>query len=511
MLVTIPECGKGLNLDLLPSELAPGVWSDASNVRFRNGFAQRRKGFTSAYTTPAAPVYCLTTFSTSVSRFLVQLGTASVYVDDGTTQTDITGTAPTGARDDRWTAVDFNGVLVVNNGVDDPQYWNGDAATNLATISGWTAGTKADSMRRLKYYLVAIGVTKAGTKFPYRVMWSNAADPGSLPTAWTASATNDAGEVDLPGIGQLVDAMPLGEALIVYGQEGRYAMRWIGGDQVMETQRLEGKDGLLTRGCVVDTPKGHVFLTNGDVRIHSGGESESIADGEVRNWLVANMDTTTANRAFVCLNPQETEVWVCFPSTGKTDCDTVLAWNWRDATWAKLSVPNLTYGVSGLVSAALGATTYATIPTTYATTVTTYNQNDASSNEARLIVATSTPSIGLANTGSLDFGSRVSWYVEKTGIPLSDTADSVRPVKAMRPRFDATAGTQATVKLAATMSPDDSPVYLSSSTFTQGATNWVNQFTKAGRYASVRIEGADDQLSQLRSYQLDVSESGARF
>lgn len=511
MLLPVQECGKGVNKDLLPSELAAGVWSDCLNVRFRNGFAQKRKGIQSAYTTPTATPYWIGTFGTSAARYLVQAGTSTVFVDDGSARTNITGVAPTGARDDRWTGSDFNGVLVLNNGVDDPRYWNGNPASTTATITGWTAGTKADSLRAFKNFLLAFGVTKAGTKFPYRAMWSDVADPGSIPASWTASSTNKAGEVDITGIGQLVDALPYGDALIVYGQEGRAVMRYTEADSVFDIQPLPGKDGLLNRGCVVQTPKGHVFLTLGDVRIHSGGESTSIAEGVIRKWLTATMDTANAQRSFVCLNPQETEVWVCFPSVNKSDCDTVAAWNWSDETWGIFSVPNLTYGTSGLVSSNLAATTYATTTLTYDTATAVYSQNEASANEARLVVATSTPTLGLANTGALDFGSRVSWFLEKTGIPLSDTQDTVKPISRMRPRLDALAGTALTVKLATTKNPDDSPVYGTSATYTQGTSTWANKFTTAGRYGAVRIEGTDDQPAALRSYQLEVADSGARF
>jgi hypothetical protein len=513
VLLPIQECGKGVNLDLLPSELAPGVWSDASNVRFRNGFAEKRKGISAAYTTPTATPYWIGTYSTATARFLVQAGTATVFVDDGSTRTDITGTPPSGARDDRWTGGDFNGVLVMNNGTDDPSYWNGNPATNLATIGGWTAGTKADSLRAFKNYLVALAVTKSGTKYPYRVMWSNAAEPGSLPTAWTAAATNDAGEQDLVGIGHLVDALPFGDVLILYGQEGRVAMRYIGGNDVFSFQQLPGKDGLLNRGCVVQTPKGHVFLTNGDVRLHSGGESISIAEGVVRKWLAATMDSANAQRSFVCLNPQETEVWVVFPSTGQDDCDTVAAWNWQDNTWGVFTVSGLTYGTSGLVSSGLAAMTWAAQPATvtWDTVTSVWSQNEASSNEARLIVATSSPRIGLANTGSLDFGESIDWHLEKTGIPLSESGDAIRSISRMRPRVDAVSGVQVAVKLSTTMNPDDAPTYSASSSYTQGTSNYVNQFTKGGRFAAVRLEGVGDQPIALRTYQLEVPDAGGRF
>jgi hypothetical protein len=511
MLLPVQECGKGVNKDLLPSELAPGVWSDSSNVRYRNGFAEKLKGTTAANTTPTAVPYWIGTFHTSAARFLVQIGTATAFVDDGSTRTEITGTPPTGSRDDRWSGFDFNGIFVCGNGADDPMFWNGDTGTNLATLTGWAAGTKADAMCAYREYIFSLAVTIGGTKYPYRVIWGNAAEPGALPTTYTAAATNDAGDKDIVGIGHLIDGKALGDALIVYGQEGRYAIRWIGGEAVFSFQRLPGKDGLLARGCVVDTPVGHVFVTNGDIRLHQGGESVSIAEGVVRKWFAATLDATNARRAFVCLNQQETEVWVCFPSTGQSDCDTVLAWNWQDKTWGVFTAPNLTHGTSGLVSSALGANIWSGQSQTWEQTTSAWSQNEASSNEARLIVATSTPTIGLANTGSLDFGTRVSWYLEKSGVALSPDGDAVRCISRVRPKLDATAGTQVTVKLATTMNQDDTPTFSNSSTYTQGTTNYVNQFTNGGRYGAVRYEGADDQPVAMRSYQLEVPGAGGRF
>jgi hypothetical protein len=439
------------------------------------------------------------------------LGTATAFVDDGSTRTDITGTTPTGTRDNRWSGGDFNGVFFCNNGVDDPMYWNGNTATNLATISGWTAGEKADAMRAFKNYLFAIGVTKGGVKYPYRLRWSNAAEPGAIPTAWTASATNDAGEQDLVSAGHLIDALPLSDALIVYGQEGRYAVRYIGGNDVFSFQQMPGKDGLLARGCVVDTPVGHVFLTNGDVRLHNGGESISIADGIIRKWLTATMDATNAGRSFVCLNPQESEVWICFPSTGQSSCDTVAAWNWIDKSWAIFTAPNLTYGTAGLISSALSAQVWSGQTITWDQASNVWSQNEASSNEARLIVATDTPTLGIANTGTLDFGTRITCHLQKSGIPLSAQADLMRSISRMRPNIDAVAGAQVLVKLATTKGPDDQADFSSSYTYTQGTSTDVNQFTSQGRYGAVRIEGVGDQPVAIRSYRLEVPDAGGRF
>jgi hypothetical protein len=48
-ILTIPDWGKGLNRDALPSELEPGFVSDCQNMRFRNGFAESANGLTQVF------------------------------------------------------------------------------------------------------------------------------------------------------------------------------------------------------------------------------------------------------------------------------------------------------------------------------------------------------------------------------------------------------------------------------------------------------------------------------
>lgn len=508
MLVPIKECGRGVNKDLLPSELLPGQWSDALNMRFPNGFAKKRKGITAAYTTPAVIPYWLGTYSTTASRFLVEAGLAKVYVDDGTTQTEITGTAPTGAIDDRWSGGVLGGVLIMNNGVDSPSYWNGDVLTNLTTLAGWTAGWKSDVIRPFKNFLVALGNTRGGSKMPHNVGWSNSAEPGAIPTQWTASTTNDAGDVDLAETtGEMVDCMPLGDVNIIYKQDARYAQQYIGGNDVFSFRRLPGNDGLLARGCIANTPKGQVFLSNGDVKIHSGGEAQSIAEGRIRRWLFSSMDSSNANRSFLVTNPQTNEVWVCFPSTGSATCDTVAAWNWESDTWGIFSVSAVTYGSTGLIPAGLANDTWASDSAAWTADTSTWAENEYSENESRLILATSTPQIGLAETGALDFGSAVTWRLEKVGISLDDS-DRLKVFNASRPQVDAFPGTAITVYHGSSMSADGAVTYAASTTFTVGTSNWANRYARAGRYAAFKMESSASFALSLRSWDMKFEPQG---
>ncbi len=588
MLVTIKECGKGVVKDLMPSELAPGQWSDGSNVRARNGFAKKRGGMATAYTTPAVIPYFMSTYLTNTSRFIVEAGLAKVYVDDGTTQSQITrytdggaistitrvgttatltttaahgrttgdtvtvfGAYPIGynvtgtitvtgattftytmladpgasattvgqysynvqsdfttAIADKWTGGAFNGVLVLNSPTDGMYYWNGDVATRLHRMPN-TVGLTFDAILFFKNYVIGLAPTVSGTKYPQLIMWGNAAEPGAVPTTWTAASNNDAGDTPQTAEtgGALVDGSVFGDVAYLYDQDSRFGLRYIGGNDVFQVFRVPGSDGALARNCIANTPKGQVFLSNGDVRIHSGGDSVSILEGRNRDYFNADIDSTNAARAFLVVNAPFNEVWVCYPSYGQTTCDKAMVWNWDSDTWTPFTLPNVTHGTSGLIATGLSAGTWASDLESWESDATTWTQNEYSQNAQRLIVATSTPAIGLADTGTLDFGVSVSAFLEKRGIHLDDP-ESIKVPKAIRGQFDGIPGVVAAVYLGTAMTADGEPNYAAVATHTQGTTNWVNRFATGGRFMAVKWVFDAAQPLALRSYDLDYTTQG---
>jgi hypothetical protein len=397
----------------------------------------------------------------------------------------------TSAIDDRWTGGSFNGVLILNNPVDGLYYWNGNTATKLQRLFASALGAtpiayKADVSRPFKSFIVQLATTESSVKYPYRVAWSDAAEPGALPTSFTASDTNLAGNVDLaetPGF--VVDCLPLGDMNIVYKQDARYAMQFLPGDtiDVFSFTRLPGNDGLFARGCIASTPKGHVFLTaSKDVKIHSGGEAVSIAEGRIRNWLETNIDTTYGTRAFLAVNAYKSEVWVVFPSTGSQTCDKAAIWNWNDDTWGIRSLSAVTYAASGL------------LPTSIAT-------------DARLTICTTTPRIGLVDSGTTDFGATITATLERTGIDAGDS-DMVKTLHSSRIQADATAANTASVYHGSAQTADAAPTYSSAVTHTQGTTNKINAFATGGRFLAWKMSTTAADWKQ-RSVEMEFEEGGS--
>ena len=118
---------------------------------------------------------------------------------------DITRTSGAYSADvtENWTATVIGGVLVMTNGVDEPQYWeliSGVPATiqKMQNLNNFTASTECKSMRAFRSFLVALNVTTSGINYPRLVKWSTEAATQATPTSWDASsATVDAGEYEL--------------------------------------------------------------------------------------------------------------------------------------------------------------------------------------------------------------------------------------------------------------------------------------------------------------------------
>jgi hypothetical protein len=390
----------------------------------------------------------------------------------------------TGGIDDKWTGGNYNGVAWVNSPVDGFFYWDQTVTGKLHSFSD-TSLTKADAARSFKNFMFFLAPTTGGTKYRHRVMWSASADPGTVPTTVTAAATNDAGSQDLVSDGEMVDSLEWGDILYIYKRDRRFSARYIGGQYVFDLQLVTGNhkdDGLLAANCVANTPKGQVFFTDGhDIRIHTGGESQSIAIGRVLDYIKSNIDTTYRKRAFLCVNPPFNEVWVCYPKTGSTTCNEALIWNWEDDTWGIRTLTNVTHASSG------------EYPTTIAS-------------DARLLVCNTTPKIGLADSGYTDFGSTITTYGERTGLDMD--SPEFKTISRSMPRFDGSTNFTASIYHGSAKTQDASPTYAPVATYTHNTTSWVHSFSGSGRFLAFKWSTTASDTMSLISVDFDIKTQG---
>ena len=121
---------KGLNKDLNRHDLGDQFCTDSLNVRFREDSAELFGGYSEQYDPPSVAPYHVQPVYVGTTRYLLYASLAKVYVVNGATHTNITRQT-TGADVDYsadetllWNGGVFNGIPILNNGVDVPQMWN---------------------------------------------------------------------------------------------------------------------------------------------------------------------------------------------------------------------------------------------------------------------------------------------------------------------------------------------------------------------------------------------------
>lgn len=301
----------------------------------------------------------------------------AIYVYDGTaTPVDITrsaGASPyTGTASDLWTSAFYNGLILLNNGKDCPQYWDGDVANDCVNLPWTLAGSDtwdntdggavdgsdeyhAKVIRSFKNFLFALDITETigGTTayYPQMVHWSSIADPGNLPSWDYSDATEESGRVSLTETaGRVLDALSLGEQLVLYKEDAIYLCAFTGGQFVFQVRVQSTSHGLWASNCAVDIGGRHVCLGDGVVYTFDGATPTNILEGKLADEFFSKIDSDNYKKVFLTHSKEYSEVWICFPEIGETWANKALVWSYRTNTWFYRSIPKSSKIVAGVVN-----------------------------------------------------------------------------------------------------------------------------------------------------------------
>ena len=346
MIIPITAPGEfGVVKDKPAHSLPVSAWSDAVNVRFNDGYAEKSLGYSSQLGTPSIAPYFLLSFQSTSLFYWIYAGLTSAYITEGTSHTDITRSsgAYNATANESWTGGTLAGIPILCNGFDAPQMLFPASPSNaLSELSNWPADTNAKVIKPFKNFLIALNMVEGGADYPYVVRWSTPADPGTVPTSWDyTDTTNDAGRVPLSeGGGGLVDGGALRDAFIIYREFSTYSMRFIGGRFIFEFNQIFPSSGIFSKRCFAEFEGNHCVLTNDDLIMHNGVTQKSVLDSKYRDTLFSELNAATNNkRTFLSANYAKNEIWVCYP-TGSDEFPTkALVWNYRHDTIGFRTLP----------------------------------------------------------------------------------------------------------------------------------------------------------------------------
>lgn len=504
----------GVNRDLSSAELPPAAWTDAQNIRFLDGYAHQFLGHGQVYGTPSAIPQHIVPVTIGGVRYWIYATAAKTYcvtiTGGAAVETDLTHATPRTGVVNQWTSTVLSGIPILNVGDTSkvPMSWDLNTSNKFVDLPNWPANTYCKSLRAYKNSLVALNITQSGTNYPYMVLWSHPADPGSVPSSWDVTdATKDAGKIDCAEGGDaIIDGLQLRDSLMIYKESSVWRMDYTGGPFVYRFSKVLGISGALNRNCIVEIDGQHLVLTGSDVMVHDGQSATSVLDKATRRWLFQNIDASYTSLCFVARNPFFNEVWICFPAIGATSCNRAMIWNYRDNTVSFRSLPSVNHMAFGAVDNGL-SDTWASDSSPWASDLTMWNGPDYVPATTRLMAASAETKLFLMDASAAFDGAMPDAYLERRGLSF-DAPESMKLAKGIKANITGNVGDTVLVYIGGANDPYEDPAYGAPMTYTIGETVQLYTFC-TGRFIAIKFATGTAYQWRLDSFAIEVETAGA--
>lgn len=522
----VGDFGIMKDTDVPPHELPPEAWSDGNNMRFRDKKAVKFNGHDQVFSQMTLAPYWLLSVPSGSSNYWLAAGLEAVQAIQTTNMADITrsSAAYSASSDGRWNGGCLGNIAILNNGQDIPQYWATASLTQLLQdLSNWPSGYRAKVIRPFKNMLIALGITTdfggvSETYYPSRVLASQPADPGTIPDSWDASdETKDVVDTQFSDEdnGEILDALGLGDNLIIYKEGSTYLTQYIGGQFVYKFTRIFESQGILTTNCVAALPqgKGHFVCTNElDIVIHDGQTAQSLLDQRMRQWLMVNVDADNYYRSFCVANQAAKEMWFCFPENGSMYCSKAIVYNIVTKQLGLRELSNVVFGASGRIDEAGSQEIWDDVDTVWDDDDKYWDQRVTTQFARGILVADPSQSklFRMDNTETFD-GANISAYLERTGIAIIARDRMGQPQldftrnKLIRRVWPKISGAAVTIKMGSQDTVDGTVTWTSEASFDPSTDTYIDPDPPPnGRLPAIRIEANGSASFSVSGYDMDI-------
>jgi hypothetical protein len=200
--------------------------------------------------------------------------------------------------------------------------WQLNPAADAAAISGApTANAILVTDERIMFALGA-------DDDPRAIDWCDAEDN----TDWTPTATNLAGGKRLQTNGGLQCGRRVQGAYLIWTDVDVHRATYVGLPLVYSFERLETGCGVASKGSPVVAATGQVFWFGVNDFWRFNGYVEAVPC-DVKDYVFSDINRTQISKVSGWHNSLWGEVWWHYPSSGSTEVDRYVSYNYRENTW----------------------------------------------------------------------------------------------------------------------------------------------------------------------------------
>lgn len=504
------------NADQPPDKVADNELTLCENGRARDDLIYSAAGYARVYHPPLGVPNNLLNARNLANNYWLYGHDLGVGVTDTVDHFDVTPGGFSGAdalEPNNWTGTILNGVPIMNCVGNVPWYWDFNTGGQLLPLEGWPVGTLAGSVRAYKNHLMAMGLVEGGADQGSKLMWSDAALPGTVPSgpdAWTPTAENEAGFIPLADSrGAILDGLQLRSSFIAYKQHAAYAIDYVAPTFVMTSRKIFSEVGILARGCMTEWDGRHVCLTDGDVIVHDGQAVQSLVDRKMRRWIFNQLDSENYKNSYVVHYKAQSEIWICFVESGEVFPKTALVINTIDGKMAPRQLPEARHINAGVVSLVGLSDAWDDVATDgpWDDSVTRWNQQLFSEADDGLLMGCQTtddipePAMMAIDYARTQDGDPLNIVWQKTTMALGDP-EMYKRIRRIHPRQIGPKGLTFQFRLGTQENEADAITWTAPQNYTVGPQGWVDLIVE-GKFISIEITAALADAAVLGGFDLE--------
>ena len=163
---------------------------------------------------------------------------------------------------------------------------------------------------------------------PRLIKWCDREDN----TAWTASATNEAGDYLLNSSGEILLGINTRGRVLILTTTDAHAAAYSGPPVVYGFEQIGGQCGGVSRHCAVAIDEGAFWMSyNGFFAYNGSAVVEMPCD--VQDYVFEDINRSEITKVFCVDNSQYNELWWFYPSESSTENDRYVIYDYKERHW----------------------------------------------------------------------------------------------------------------------------------------------------------------------------------
>ena len=440
--IQISDLGtKGINTDLPPWALPPEFITDGINFSINTSTISGVKPLVKQSSPPSDVSAGYLIPLKSVTDNLWLYCGDNIYTTDTVTWTDVSSGSYALQDRNNWSGGMFGKLAIVNNSEYTPEYIDPTAGTPAMTALPWdaanswsVAGYSCKVIRPYKNFLIALGMTEAGTYYQDAYRWSHPADTNGLPPSWDETDTAYiAGRAQLGGDGgEIVDGLQLRDSFVLYSKFAVDILDFTGDEFVFRRRSLSNSFGLVAQNAVVEVNGMHYFLADGDIVWTDGNNIKSAVYKKFKKRLSANMNVANYHKSYAFKNEADKTIGFVVPEGDSTEPNIAYLYNYNEESWTIREFGPTIFAAFGQLD--IDTKTWSNISSTWDAPDFSWGSTANTPLNSRVMAIDSSNSDLLVPKNEL---TGTTAYIERLGLPL-EGHDSVATITRVYPHIKGT-------------------------------------------------------------------------